>query len=468
VSAPEISSDVMSHFEALAGGSRLTILLGAGASASVGLPTWDEFSARVAVASGAVPDAVAAELLIEKQDPMMTLEAARESAGDNWATVVRTSLYGDPPDEPANPSSLQLAAADYYFASGGRATLATLNFDTLLESALLSGGAPAVAIALDGESPNLPTVHHLHGLVTRDDVEDEIVSFRDFADLVATEGSWQRRFLSEALAAGPLLLAGTSFRDPDIRQWLHLILRDEAPRNPALVTVVREGLRLSRPEFESISDALVAQWHAIGLTALTLHDLADVALVIRELRHVHDPEYVSPQERARRVWSRHGRRFGELQRRYSAQLASDAELVGRAMGTSAARATLWLADARGKLARWSSEGSLHRTVRGLKRVPVGHDSPWIAGEALGAEEIKLKDVPREQGVSPTWRSVLAVPVFVTDGRHPTFASAVLTFGLGTSAVPLLERQAAWESVVAQLSDQWGNRLREVAFTEPED
>ncbi len=457
----------MSHFDALAGAAELTIVLGAGASASVGLPDWDTFAVRVAVASGVVPDETAGRLLLQKQDPTIVLEGARERAGSRWSEILRRALYGDALEEPELPSSLHLAAAAHYFASDGRTRLATLNFDMLLESALLSD-APAVGVSTDGEDiPGMPTVHHLHGYISPDDVTDAIVGFRDFADLVADASPWQRDFLSDALGRGPLLLSGTSYRDPDIRQWLHVILRDESPPHHPVVTLVREGLGLTVEEFDSLSDALVAEWEAIGLSALRLHDLADAATVIRELQHARRPGYLPPSERAQAVFARHNQRLAELQPIYSGWLEEESTRMREVIGVPVHRATLWLADGRRRLARWATEGTTFAGIRNLKRVPSGHDSPWIAGEAVGAEEVKLKDVDRNDRISPSWRSVLAVPVFVGDGRHPDFVSAVVTFGLGARALKLLERQAEWTNATEELSRTWGTRLGAVAFPNTE-
>lgn len=467
MSAADITREVMSHFDALAGDAHLTIVLGAGASASVGLPDWDTFAVRVAVASGIVPHESAGRLLLQRQDPMIVLEGARQRSGDRWSDILRHALYGDTLEEPELPSTLHLAAAGHFFSSAGRTTLATLNFDTLLESALLSD-APVVGISTDGEDvPDLPTVHHLHGYISPEDVKDAVVGFRDFADLVAQTEPWQREFLSAALARGPLLLSGTSYRDPDIRQWLHVILRDEAPSHHPVVTLVREGLGLSADEFDSLSEALVAEWEAIGLSALRLQDLADAATVIRELQYARRAEYLPPSERAQIVWTRHNQRFADLQPVYAKWLEEESARMREVIGVPVHRATLWLADARRHLARWATEGATFDGVRTLKRVPSGHDSPWIAGEAIGAEQVKLKDVERDERVRPSWWSVLAVPILVGDGVHPEFASAVVTFGLSARALKLLDRQHEWNEATEELSSTWGTRLSAVAFPQME-
>lgn len=344
-----------------------------------------------------------------------------------------------------------------------------MNFDTLLESAVLETGAPLVVIDTEGQDePEVPTIHHLHGAIFNGHAYSTIVGYREFARLVADPPPWQCEFLSSALQRGPLLLAGTSYRDPDIRHWLHVILNDDErkPKYPALVTIVREGLELDHETFSEIDEALAAEWESIGLTALTMQDLADVAIVIRELRLAGTGGYLTPGERTRVLWDAHTKQLSHLQSDYGQQLAQDSARIGKTLGTSAHRATLWLANGRGKLARWATEGAQYTSVRQMKLVPTGHDSPWIAGEAIGSEGMKLRDAKdRDARVTPSWKSVLAVPIFVGDGRHPEWASAVVTFGLAHNAETLISREDDWREIAAGLSADWGTRLSAIAFAQ---
>lgn len=466
MSAPDIDRQVMDKFVSLAGDAHLTLLLGAGASASSGLPDWDDFALKVVMRSGLVNSERAARTLLEKQDPTIALEAARNLAGVRWATILNDALYGNPVVEPSE-SPLHLASAGHYLADPNRTTLSTLNFDMLIESALQSEGAPVVYAGVGGElKADKPTVHHLHGVIANGRAHQPIVGYRDFAELVATQNAWQYTFLQDAVQRGPLLLAGTSYRDPDIRHWLYLILKSLKGyrTHPVIVTIVREGLGLDQHAFKAIERALVAEWESIGLTALTTHDLADVALVVRELSFVTSEGYMTPTERSRALWNALAVRMKELQGLYADQLARDSAHVGEALGTKAHRSTLWIANGRGKLARWATEGTRYEAVRKLKLVPTGHDSPWIAGEAIGSENVKLRDVgDRSARVTPSWKSVLAIPIFVGDEVHPNWASAVVTFGLKHHAEPLLGRERDWQTVVSELSTDWGDRLSHVAF-----
>ena len=280
-------------------------------------------------------------------------------------------------EEPAS-SALHLAAVGHYIDSSNSVTLSTLNFDGLLEKTLSYNLDDDVYAKFDGsEEPYGPSVHHLHGMITRSSAVSPVVGFRDYAELIAHEDPWQKAFLSKALSRGPLFLAGTSYRDPDIRHWLHLILRDEKPEYKALVTIVRQGLGLDKKMFESVSNALTKQWEAIGLTALKMHDLSDVALVIRELQYLNYQNYMSPKARAKRVWNSHNKQILKLQPEFSKQLTHDASILADAMDAKVRRGTLWLSNAKGQLARWSVKAPIF-IRKFLKYIPTGHDSPWIA------------------------------------------------------------------------------------------
>ncbi|GGH41244.1 hypothetical protein GCM10010921_13710 [Microbacterium album] len=413
-----------------------------------------------------VPDANLANKLLKHNDPHILLEAARDGAAD-WEQALTRALY--PPESFPTPSALHISAAGHYLADPKRTTLATLNYDVLLEHALVSGmpdDTSGVAIVTGENAPRSddPQVFHLHGVITDSLVRDAIVSFDDYARLVAEPSPWQRGFLEDALSRGALTLMGTSYRDPDIRQWLHTLCGSGSSPHPAIVLVVRESLGLSHEEFLHAEATLRRVWESIGLTALTTHSFVDAAQILRELSFLDSADYASPDERVGRAWSEHARRFAALQREYSDALAGDRDTMRVTLGTGVPQATLWLARPGGRLARWASHDRYYRSPRELLHAPTGHDSSWLAGKALGTERQVLDDIsPKAPARDARRRSVLAIPLILGDGVHPEFAGAVLTFGLERPAEHYARDQSRWAGVADKLAKDWGRRLSANAF-----
>jgi hypothetical protein len=317
MSAPDISTETIERVRAAGLDDHLTILLGAGASTDSGLPDWDELARRLLVESSVVDDPDIAAILVGRQDPLLAAQAAREASGDKWDEVLRAALYNGVTD--TEPSPLHAAVANCALLGEiDQTTLATLNFDTLLERAVDLGGARAGSGVNGSPSPETYTVHHLHGVVSvRRDVEPSgvIVSLSDFNRLIGDRGTWQSQLVHEAVQSGALLIAGTSYRDPDVRVWVDDALRNKPDGHAALVLLARQGFDLSRDDFGKLREAFEAQWVAIGMKPIVLEDFSDAAQIIRELRHVHDHDYMAPQLRSRLLWDAHVARFNALQAR---------------------------------------------------------------------------------------------------------------------------------------------------------
>lgn len=466
VSAPDLTSEMMDLFQDSGAEKNTTILLGAGASTTSGLPDWDELAMRLLVRSGSVKEQDAARLLVSRQDPLLVAEAACAASGEHWERHLRNALYAE--TDELEPSPLHLAAVGHFLGGKpGETQLVTLNFDTLLENAFSADSGNAATPRIDGtRSDNGFDVHHLHGVVTPLAATGVVLTLTDFNTLMGASDAWQLDYLRSAIGRGALVIAGTSYRDPDLRQWLHLALRDRPENHAAVVLLAREGFGVSKEEFHELKDALVAQWEAVGMRPVLLQDFSDAAQIIRELRHLRDSNYTPPQERARELWESHASRFAELQRIYADQLHSDAKLISEALDDEEINLTLWLADGRGKLARWASQDRYQRTLGDIRLVDSGHDSPWIAGRALGVETLLFQDL-NERGTQ-RWQSVLASPIPVPHPRWPTFASAVLSVGLPEQAKAYLPNATLWSEALSRVADAWSSRLSTNAFGTPSE
>lgn len=144
---------------------------------------------------------------------------------------------------------------------------------------------------------------------------------------------------------------------------------------------------------------------SIGVTAVLLQDHSDAAQAIREISALSDEGYLPPQARASGLWTTVRSNFAQLQREHSDQLAADLDMLRPLLGNDA-NITLWLADGSGRIVRWSSHDRLYRRPENMRSVPVGHDSPWIAGQSLGRSDLLAKNLANE-GSTRRWRSVVA-------------------------------------------------------------
>lgn len=458
MSAPDLTAAMMGQFAQSGADKHLTLLLGAGASTSSGLPGWDELAIRLLLRSKSVATRESAALLVERQDPLLVAEAARRTPGANWNRSVQAALYDG--TTALTPSALHVAAAAHLLAGDeDDTTLVTLNFDTLLEGAIRDGTAEPVEARIDDQRPaGVHTVHHLHGIVAPDQVNGIILTLSDFNELLGDPSSWQLALLRRAVRDGALVIAGTSYRDPDLRRWLHVALAEQPREHAALVLLARQGFELSRADFRDVEVALAHQWRAVGLDPVILEDFADAAQIVRELRHVHDDEYRSPQERARFIWDAHSYSFGILQAEYSDLLAADADVLRDVLDVDQLNVTLWLADAEGHIARWAAQDRLYRAVEDLRLVDSGHDSRWIAGRALGGENILFQDL--DTGGTRRWSTVLAVPIRVEYSGLPEFATAVISVGLPGKAKDYEPSATVWLDTILTVANSWSARLVE--------
>lgn len=471
MSAAELDQESLGKLAPLGRGAVVNVLLGAGASAAVGLPDWHTLAERLLQRSGVIPEEATAQAYLAHQDPQLAAETARRRVAD-WEELVRGCLYDRGADggggAPDQPGVLHLATAA--LAAGrdvGDVGLFTLNFDPLLEAALEQvteelGQDRSVFSRAKG-TPRAPVgayeIHHLHGLLEPGvgrRAEGVVLTLSDFTQLDAQALPWQVAELQIALQRGPLVLAGTSYRDPDIRRWVHLLTAGNAKESAAVVILLaRASMGLPRDRFDEVKDAVIEQWASIGVTAVLAQDHADAAQALRELTVMNTPGYRTPQQRAERLLARHLEVFEHLQREHAEQLEEDLADLRPHLGADA-NLTLWLADGHGQLVRWAANDRIHRGPQHLRRVPSGHDSAWVAGQCLGTDALIADELPDVESTR-RWRSVVAAPIVVQVPGGPPFSAAALSSATSTS-LDDGERTDAWRVAMEQLSEQWSERL----------
>jgi hypothetical protein len=345
--------------------------------------------------------------------------------------------------------------------------LFTLNFDDLLEQALADAldevGADRGVFSRSAATPRAHRgdheVHHLHGFLPaspEDEPRDIVLTLSDFNRMGEEARPWQVAALQDSVSRGPLILAGTSYRDGDVRQWLH----DVAPKRSGetasvLVILAREALALSRSQFAAVESAVRQQWASLGVQVLLVHEHADAAQVIWELPMIGQDDYQAPAVRTSLLWDRQLDNFTVLQARHAEMLQADLSNHEAVLGRGS-HLTLWFSDGSQHLRRWSSHDRVYRYPDLLRKVPIGYDSPWIVGQALGQNRVLARELPRGLSDTRRWRAVAAAPVIAELPGGPPLAVAVVSAATSDD----LDQEALdnWTTAITDIAQEWGDRL----------
>jgi hypothetical protein len=450
----------------LAEAPHLSVLLGAGASVAAGLPSWDDLALRLLRRAGAIEDATTARAYLATHDPLVVAEAARAVSGGDWINVVRAAMY----DESVElfPRALHLAVAYLAATRPADVTLLTLNLDDLLEEALRDAvselGRGERVVSRTAASPRGKSgeheVQHLHGLLPRAMQEPAagviVLTLSDYNQLGVTPNPWQASALADAISRGPLLLAGTSYRDADIRQWLHSIQDQlESKGGSVFALVAREVLGLTRRQFSDVADPVRQQWSAVGIEAVLVQDHSDAAQVLREIPECMREGYRLPRDRAEALFARHVDDFTSLQAHHSETLDADRERLPIGSGEET-DLTLWLADGSSDLVRWASHDRVYRSAEKLRRVPLGFDSAWVAARATSQSEVVVVATDQAQQGIRRWRTVIAAPITTAIAGGPNLTVGALS--AATTATVTGDEETTWREAMADLVETWADRL----------
>lgn len=453
------------------GSGELTILLGAGASAASELPDWQEMVSKLLVGSGIAESEAIANEVSSREDLVLLAEAVHERCvGDDasWISALREALYGGIAPAKIVPTTMQLNAALVAYEHLGSIKLATLNFDELLDQAVtevILGWGDETDMAFSDEELELLKVEHLHGTIplnknVRTAADRLVFSFFDYLFQMKSKEPPAKLYLDQAMKRGSLLIAGTSFRDPDMRQWLSSILQAKPndDGHAACILLARESYRnVDKTQFCLMKPILEAQWKSLGFRPVFVDDYEDAAQLILECPHVLEKDYLSPFERLNRLWEylTDEKRFCDIQKCFVNMLQEDKEKVKKLLpGGGRMNATLWVAHG-DRLVRFASHDRVYLRSSLLRADPSGFDSPYVAGQAYGANKVKTAAI--DDGDAGGWRTVIAHPIRV-DPDTPFWRTplpiGVLSFGIEEAVEEADEENDSLMKLLTGMILQW--------------
>jgi SIR2-like domain len=266
-------------------------VIGAGASAEVGMPLWSELIERLllrALGPETPPssDEYPAEILAAAKRVLSekgTLEAAtmaRAALGGRFTEELRVCLYEWQEKWNWNqPGATAHAVAGLYelmFEHGQSCEVLTTNYDLTLEKAIEEvSDAPVRSMCSDLEDPDgLPVVRHLHGILTPDGEAEEVALTEDDYHKVDSEGiPWQESHLRKRFRDSTVVFIGASLTDEHL---LRYIVRYATVEKPPIALLVRAPDEADPIDVHSEPDATEelcttleeARWAHLRLTVL--------------------------------------------------------------------------------------------------------------------------------------------------------------------------------------------------------
>jgi hypothetical protein len=434
--------------------SKVSLLVGAGASMEAGLPSWnalvDRLLLRGATKEQLLPpeDEQAQRLWVKdasRDGPLGAAAMVDALAGDERDKWVVEALYGTGGAASFFPGPIARQVAELQHAFGDRLRLMTLNYDDLLEQALLGVDLEPQPLAtaehrlLEGRIP----VFHLHGYLGRHGAEGQIVlSEADYHGMQAGT-AWQDDLMRVALRDSTLIFVGTSLIDPNMLRYLHAVARE--PGGEHFAIFVRQGVygpNAPAGLAEARERGLTRRWEQVGVVPVFVDHYTDVAQVLAEIAQRRgDPgsyrplperaaewvdtivgQLIAPEDREEFVRSQ---RVVSQVLRESLDAAVEAArgLTGEAWDETLAL-SLWLCDRDGReMTSWFTTDRLHLDPRTIEPLTVDEHSTWVAIRAY------CQGTPLAEAHTPDgsrWRFVRGTPLTLHSEHHGRLPIGCLT------------------------------------------
>ncbi len=434
--------------------SKISLLVGAGASMEAGLPSWNTLVNRLLERGALNADLLSADderaraLWLEdagRDGPLGAAAMVDALAGDERDAWVVEALYGDGGPSSFFPGPIARQIATLYRVFGDQLRLMTLNYDDLLQQALRDAGSTPLTLATAehrvaaGEMP----VFHLHGYLGRDGSSGQIVLSEADYHGMQHGGAWQDDLMRNALRDSTLIFVGTSLIDPNMLRYLHAVTSE--PGGEHFAVFVRQGVYAADAPgglAEARERALTRRWEQVGVTPVFVDHYTDVAQVLAEIamRRADTGNHRPLPERAatwleavtpgllavhdREAFVRSQQVVSALLRDALSTAVQTAEALTGDQWTETLALSLWLSNAEGTaMTSWFTTDRLHLEPATIEPLPIDEHSSWVAVRAY------CQGTPLAEAHTPDgsrWRFVRGTPLTLHSAQHGRLPIGCLT------------------------------------------
>lgn len=431
----DAADDLIDRF---ASASRVSLIVGAGASMEASLPSWpalvERLLWRVAEEHDGLPDHDTKKAWVERTlrlDDLLAAGAVVEvMAEDELETLLPDELYGPGGAAAYEPGPIAHQVAYLSERFGERLSILTTNYDDLIERALVLRGVAKTNVKSyvrrRTRRPGTVPVTHLHGYAGRDAPAKKLVLTEEQYHRMQRGSSWQEEYVTERLEESLCLFVGTSLTDPNLIRYLYGYGKSPAKRHAAIF--VRQGdLEGVVDDVRSVrEEAVVRRWERCGVEAIFVDHFADAAQLLYEIGLKRDApgDYEPVAERAAAALGRIGSSalrlggdVGEFGARQVALSQWLRETLYRTLESALGSAppdderlalTLWLLSKDGEeITGWAHSDRAHQDPVTIEAVPIRPSSTWVSVRTV-CQGVRVEH-DRESDVS-RWRFIRGLPL----------------------------------------------------------
>jgi hypothetical protein len=435
--------------ERLADEESLTLIVGAGASMEAELPSWPTLIRTLleSVAEEHLDEAHRSAWLdeIAREGPLAAAAVAKalSRSETDFRDRVKSALYGTRPAAHYFPQALAQQIAWLKEQLGPTLVIATGNYDGLLEQALRDRGFVTHSYVRWRQEPiGSAAVYHLHGrLMPGYSATGRIVLAEDDYAEVQYPGSWQERFMRNALESSVCIFVGLSLTDPNLIRWLYRYSTESPTETRHVALFVRQAAPWLDPYVRrGLEMATKERWRRCGVEAVWADFFGESAQFIHEIGLFRTDRSAEPFETRAQARLEAARalvaaddptEFLNAQGRIATLLSNlvkgvrtIASAEGLSLDDEELGLGLWGVDhAAGTITCWATADRRYTTPRALVPIPLDYDSRWVAVQAVTRGVVVQED---PNVFASRWRLIRGVPIVVhgAGGRGRSIVGAM--------------------------------------------